>query len=268
MAEQAQPAALAEQRARFPKAVQLWRFWLMLAWHDWRRRYRRSALGAAWLFVSFALFVGVKIAIFGAMSTESMAFFAVWLGSGFLVWTYVQANLVEGCNVFISAARWIKGADLPYAIYVMQSVTRSVIQFALSGLVIVIILFMFPPPNLMVALTSILSLPVLVANAVWSQLFLGVICSRHRDLIHLTQTAVRLLFFLTPILWVPSSFGRFGELAVYNPFTHYIAIFRDPLVYGTIPWMSWGIVGAMTIVGVLLSILVFRLNKNKIVFWI
>lgn len=268
MADDAPRLALSAKSSKLPKAMQLWRFWLMLAWHDWRRRYRRSALGAAWLFVSFALFVGVKIAIFGAMSSESMAFFAVWLSSGFLVWTYIQANLVEGCNVFISAARWIKGADLPYSIYVMQSVTRSIIQFALSGLVILIILFMFPPPSIPIALSAILSLPILVVSAVWSQLLLGVLCSRHRDLIHLTQTAVRLLFFLTPILWVPSAFGRFGELAVYNPFTHYIAIFRDPLVYGTIPWMSWGIVFAMTIVGVLLSVLVFRFNKNKIVFWI
>lgn len=253
---------------RMPRMFQLWRFWLTLAWHDWRRRFRRSMLGAAWLFVSFGLFVGVKIVIFGVLSAESMAFFSVWLATGFLVWTFVQANLVEGCNVFISSARWIKGADLPYGIYVLQSVTRSVIQFALSGLVILIILFLYPPPDLWIALSSLLALPVLVINGIWCQLLLGVICARFRDLIHLTQTVTRLLFFLTPILWVPESFGTYGKYADYNPFTHVIAIFRDPLVYGTFPVDSWLIVLAITVVGFALSVVVFDRNKHRVFYWV
>ena len=27
---------------KLPAVIRLWRFWLMLAWHDWRRRFRRS----------------------------------------------------------------------------------------------------------------------------------------------------------------------------------------------------------------------------------
>lgn len=251
-----------------PRMFQLWRFWLTLAWHDWRRRFRRSFLGAAWLFVSFALFVGVKIVIFGVLSAESMAFFSVWLATGFLIWTFIQANLVEGCNVFISSARWIKGADLPYGIYVLQSVTRSLIQLVLAGLVIVIVLFIYPPPDFWMAMTSLLAFPVLIVNGIWTQLLLGTICARVRDLIHLTQTATRLLFFLTPILWVPESFGEYGKYADYNPFTHVIAIFRDPLVYGTFPVDSWLIVLAITVSGLALSIVVFDRNKHRIFYWV
>lgn len=257
-----------QREMKLPAVIRLWRFWLMLAWHDWRRRFRRSLLGAAWLFVSFALFVGVKIVIFGVLSAEEMSFFAVWLSTGFLIWTFIQANLVEGCNVFIASSRWITGTDLPYGIYVLQSVTRSVIQLALSGLVILIVLAIFPAPDPWIALTCLLSIPILIVNGIWTQLLLGVICARVRDLVHLTQTVVRLLFFLTPILWVPASFGEYGKYADYNPFTHVIAIFRDPLVYGTVPYVSWMIVLAITIAGCAISALVFRLNKNRIFYWV
>lgn len=35
-----------------------WRIWLMLAWNDVRRRYRRSGLGQFWLTLSMATMVG------------------------------------------------------------------------------------------------------------------------------------------------------------------------------------------------------------------
>lgn len=253
---------------QLPRTLELWRFWLALAWQDWRRRYRRSALGAAWVFISFALFVGVKIMIFGAMSRQEIGFFSIWLSVGFLTWVYISSNVVEGCNVFIASSRWIKGANIPYLAYVFQSVTRSVIQFVLSFGVVAIALFFVPPPDPWIALTALAALPALVLSALWVQVLLGVFCARFRDAVHLTQTAVRLLFFLTPILWVPSDFGRFGDFAVYNPFTHYIAIIRDPLAYGVIPWMSWGVVGAITAVGFAAAAAAFAANRHRIVFWV
>lgn len=253
---------------QFARAAALWRFWLALAWADWKTRYRRSALGAAWVFVSFAAFVGVKVLVFGAMSAQDLGFFAIWLAAGFLIWTYISANIVEGCNVFVLSARWIKGADLPYIGYVLQSVARNTIQLVLSAAVLVIALIVYPPPSAAASLTILLAIPVLVLNALWVQLALGVLCARHRDFIHLAQTLVRLLFFLTPILWVPADFGRFGDYAVYNPFTHYLAIVRDPLVFGTVPGMSWLIVLAITVCGVAASLIAFHQFRRKIVFWV
>lgn len=252
----------------FRESLSLWRFWLGLAWADWRRRYRRSLLGASWVFVSFALFIGVKVLIFGAMSRQEIGFFTIWLSVGFLAWTYIGSNIVEGCNVFIASSRWIKGARLPYLIYIYQSVVRNIIQFALSAGVVLIALIFVPPPKGWMALSALLALPVYVLSAIWVQLLLAVICARYRDLVHLSQTAVRLLFFLTPILWVPEDFGAFGQYAVYNPFTHYLAILREPLISGAFPVLSWLIVLSITLVGVVAAGCVFALNRKRIVFWV
>ena len=250
------------------QSFRLWRFWVSMAWADWRRRYRRSLLGASWVFISFGLFIAVKVVIFGAMSQQELGFFAIWLAVGFLAWTYISSNIVEGCNVFINSERWIKGANLPYMVYIYQSVVRNIIQFVLSLGVVLIALVFVPPPDPIMALTALLSLPVYVISALWVQLLLAVICARFRDIVHLAQTIVRLLFFLTPILWVPADFGVFGQYADYNPFTHYLAIMREPLVSGVFPVLSWIVVGAMTLGGSVLAIAVFKLNRKRIVFWI
>ena len=268
MTKEKLPAASRPDLFELGRSLSLWRFWMALAWHDWRRRYRRSLLGAAWIFVSFGLFIAVKILIFGALSSQPQAFFAVWLSTGFLVWTFIQSSIVEGCNTFISVGRWIKGTSLPYLIYVFQSVTRGLIQFAISTLAVVILLMVYPPVGFWSVLTTFASIPVLLINSIWVQLLLGVLCAQHRDIVHLAQTLIRLLFFLTPILWVPSAFGRFGVYAMYNPMTHYIAIFREPLVSGTIPVTSWIVVGVCTLAGVIASIWLFAVNRRRLVFWL
>src|SRR3546814_13953213 len=47
--------------------------WSALAVEDLRDRYRRTSLGLAWVVLSFAAFVLVKVAIFGQLTTASPA---------------------------------------------------------------------------------------------------------------------------------------------------------------------------------------------------
>ena len=47
------------------RAILVPALWLNLALEDLRDRYRRTVLGVAWIAISFALFVGVKVLVFG-----------------------------------------------------------------------------------------------------------------------------------------------------------------------------------------------------------
>ena len=252
----------------FSDAIRLWRLALDGAWLDWRRRYSRSALGVAWVFISFAAFVGVKIVIFGAMSDFDIAFFAVWLSCGFLLWQLISGILVDGCSVFLQNDRMIKANNYPLFSFIFQSIAKNAIRFLISFLFFILILLYFGAPPIGAWVWVVPALAIYLVNAVWAQLFLGVLAARFNDIMHFVQTAVRLLFFLSPILWVPGQFGRFGELSDYNPITHYLAIVRDPLVGREPPFDSWVIVSSITVVGVALALVVFARFRNRLIFWV
>ncbi|PHR56058.1 MAG: hypothetical protein COA47_13280 [Robiginitomaculum sp.] len=245
-----------------------WPLWTRLAVADIQQTYRRSFIGMAWITFSFAMFIGVKILIFGSISAADNDLFAAWLSIGFLIWAYVAGNVTDGCNVFINARPWILGTKMPLSVFVYQSLTRHLINLAYSSLVIIVLLWVLKWQLTSVAWWAIPGMLVLVLNAWWVQIFLGVLSSRHRDLIHLVQSGMRVLFFITPILYMPDQLGGNAFLLTYNPFTHFLAIVRDPIVLGTIPSASWMVALGFSVFGWILAILTLQFWGRRVPFWV
>ena len=83
-----------------------WRIWLMFAWNDVRRRYRRSGLGQFWLTLSMAMTVGglgfVNSQLFGVDITKYLPYKAVT----FVAWGTISsvvkqlvADIVEVADI-------------------------------------------------------------------------------------------------------------------------------------------------------------------------
>ncbi|HHL43329.1 MAG TPA: hypothetical protein ENJ42_06925 [Hellea balneolensis] len=242
--------------------------WLRLAYTDIQQTYKRTLIGMSWIILSFAMFIGVKLLIFGAISTVDPTLYAVWLTVGFWVWTYVIGNIMSGSTVFISSKPWILGTSLPLSVYVYQSMVRELIKFAFSGIVVVGFIIWLKWPAKTEWLWAILGFLALVINSIWVHFFLGILCSRHRDFVHFVQAMIRVLFFLTPILYLPEQLGETAKYLKFNPFTHFIAVMRDPITHGTVPVLSWYVVGAFTVIGTMVSLIVLRQYKNRVPFWV
>ena len=232
--------------------------WSRLAITDIQQTYRRSVLGMAWIALSFGLFISVKIVIFGSFASVDGRSFAIWLAVGFWVWTFLTDAVVNGCNSFIAARPWIIGTNIPLPVYVFQTTTRSLIRFSFSLPVVVGVLVFFQWEFSLQWFWTLAGFLALIVNCMWVQLFLATICSKYRDFGHLTQSIMQVMFFLTPILYTPEQLGDKAYLLNYNPFTHYLAIIRDPIYYQTFPVLSWQVVGIFTVVGWGLALAAFQ----------
>ncbi len=257
-------AALAD----FARGSFRWQLWSRLAWNDLITRYRRSWLGVGWVFISFCLFVAAKVTIFSVLSSQSIAYFAVYLSVGYLIFRFLSNIIVDGAAVFVNAETWIKSESLPLSIYVYRSILRNLIVATYSLLPVIAICVYFRVYSVNFALSIAPVLAVYFLNAFWVSALLGLLSTRHRDLSHLLATGMSIVYFLTPVLWVPEDIGSLASIAQYNPFTHFIAIARTPLLEGTIPILSWQVVGGITAGGMLLVFLLFSFFRHRIVFWL
>lgn len=242
--------------------------WLHLAITDLQQTYKRSYVGLAWITFAFALFIGVKVVIFGSFAPGEPGKFAVWLTIGFWVYTFVQFNILDGCNVFMSARAWILGTNLPLVGFVFQSIIRVLIKFILHSSIVIMVLLYVSWDLQPVAWWAILGFLVLMINAIWAQIFLGILCTRFRDIAHFIQSIMQVMFFITPIIYLPSQLGKNAWILQWNPFTHYLAIVRDPIVMYTIPVKSWIIVGFITVVGCISSLILLQLFRKRVPFWV
>jgi ABC-type polysaccharide/polyol phosphate export permease len=79
---------------------------------------------------------------------------------------------------------------------------------------------------------------------------------------------MRLVFFATPILWMPQVNERLATIAAWNPVTHFLAVVRDPLLYDRVPVESWWVVAAVNVAGILAAAWSYAASRRNIVFWI
>lgn len=232
--------------------------WSRLAMTDIQQIYRRSLFGVAWVALSFGMFITVKIFIFGSFAAIDGRSFAIWLAVGFWVWTFLTSAMMDGCNTFITARPWIIGTNIPLSVYVFQNTTKDCIRFMFAAPVVIAVILFYQWHFEVKWLWTLLGIIALVVNCLWVQLLLGSICAKYRDVSHLVQAVMHVMFFVTPILYTPEQLGDKAYLLNYNPFTHYLAIVRDPIYYYQVPVLSWQVVCAFTIIGSILALLTFR----------
>lgn len=243
--------------------------WRAFAWDEIQHRYQRSIFGIAWIIISYLIFVSAIAVFFSGFSSADAKHFVYYVAIGYAAYLFLIANLVDGGYVFRTAATWIKSTPMPQSIYVYKGVARAVFPFLIQLCVAFVLMALMgwrPDVSIFWALPALLAL---LANAVWVQLFLGLLGARFNDVTHLILAISRILFFTTPILWTYGDRTGFVKtLADFNPFTHFVEIFRAPIIGDPLQPLSWYVVIAMTFGGWALTIVTAGALRRRLAFWV
>lgn len=244
--------------------------WWRLAWADLNQLYRRSLLGIFWISVSFVMFIGVKLFIFGQVLGEGidMRMYALWVTIGYAVWQFIMHSVNDACTVFVKSKSWILGTNLSLGTFVAQNITRHLISLLMVSLISLAAIIYLQYKQGWVTWTIIPGFLFLILNSIWVHIVLGILSTRFRDVIHMVKAIMHVMFFLTPILYLPRMLGPKAFIMDYNPFTHFLAIVREPIVNGRISELAWQVVIAITIGGWLLALYLLKTRSRNLVFWI
>jgi ABC-type polysaccharide/polyol phosphate export permease len=247
------------------------RLWWAFAMDEVQQRYRRSRLGLAWIVISYLLFVASIAIFFGGFSEKGPSDFVAHVAVNYALFSFLVANITDGCAVFRTSKTWVSSMPLPHSIHVLKSVARSVFVFAITMIVAVVVLLATGHLRTAVSWLALPAFLVLLVNAIFVQTYLGYLTARFRDVEHLVQSVTRILFFTTPILWVRSEVPA-GSLrrviADVNPLTHAVEIVSAPLL-GHIPdVMSWKVIGVLTIVNFILMLTASYVSHRRLPYWL
>lgn len=242
--------------------------WMALAWEDMRHRYRRTIFGLLWLTAAFLAFILAKYFVFSTVNAVAPEFFIVWLVVGYWVWNFMSGVTTDGCNIFANAKGWISGTPLPLPVYAFQSIARETITWGCTAIASIALVLWFGYPKGWVALAALPALPFFLFTALGVELLAGTLAAGARDIAQAVKTFMRVAYFLTPILWVPSGRPQLEWIAELNPFTHYIALFRTPIMENVVPWDNWIVAILSTSVIWMLALLAFGLNRKRIIYWL
>ena len=242
----------------------------VLGGQDIAQRYRRSTIGAFWLTISMGVMIGSIGLVFGKLFNSPMAEFLPFLTLGLTFWTFFVSALTEGCTSFISGEAIIKQLPLPLFLHVLRVVWRNIIILAHNFIIFPILCLVFMQAPCWSVLLFIPGLFVFVFNVTWLSLLLGILSTRFRDTPQIVSSILQVVFYLTPIMWMPSLLvGRRAVVIVdYNPMHHLLELVRAPLLGEYPTLMNWLVPIAISIVGCLGTLMLYNRTKKRIAFWL
>ncbi|MBE1159195.1 ABC transporter permease [Dyella acidiphila] len=242
----------------------------MLGWQDVRQRYRRSVLGPFWLTISMGVMIGTIGLVFGQIFKSPLTEFLPFLAAGMILWAFMSSIVLEGCDCFIAADSIIKQLPIPLFVHVLRMVWRNTLILAHNIVIFPLVLLAVGRPIGWLALLAIPGFLLAVANLTWVALLLGVLCSRYRDLSQIVASLLQVLFYLTPIMWMPSSISRHAGsyLLDLNPLYHLLSIVRTPLLNQLPSQADWGVSLGLCVVGWIAALALYGRYKRRVAYWL
>jgi ABC-type polysaccharide/polyol phosphate export permease len=242
----------------------------MLGWQDVLQRYRRSTLGPFWLTISMGVMIGTIGIVFGQIFATSMTEFLPFLAAGIILWAFISGILNDGCMGFVGAEAMLKQLPIPIFVHILRVVWRNVIILGHNIVILPIIFLAVGKPLSLTAFISILGLLLVTLNLTWMALIVGVLSARYRDLPPIIASILQVLFYFTPIIWMPSLLPQRASLFMLdlNPMYHLLEVMRAPLL-GHVPAMtSWWVLIAMAVVGWVITLFFYGRYKRRIAYWL
>ncbi len=201
-----------------------------------RGKYKGSFLGILWSFVNPLLSVLVYALVFPFILKNSPDNYLVYLIIGILPWTFFTTVVNQGTYTILGNAGILKKVYFPREILPISVVASGIVNFMISCLIIILFLtitgmgfswhVVFFPFILLIQ--CILSLGIIFIT--------GAVNVYVRDAEYIIVFILNMLFYATPILYDPSTFGSSLQwIFKVNPMAIIINGYRDILFYQQMP---------------------------------
>ena len=92
--------------------------------------------------------------------------------------------------------------------------------------------------------------------------------ARYRDFTQIVVALLQVIFMFTPVFWQKEFLGTNTFITDWNPFFHFVEIFRAPLL-GQVPaWESYAVIGLVTLVGYCAMFVLYRRGAGRVAYWV
>lgn len=207
-----------------------------LVGRDIKVKYRRSVLGVLWTLLNPLMMMIVLSVVFSSLFKFDIEYFPVYLLSGQLIFNFYNESTSNAMSAILNNASLIKKIYVPKYLFVLSRILSSIINLAASFSALILVMLAMRIPLHWTIIFSIIPLVLLAVFSLGVSLLLAAVTVKFRDIMHLYSVFTTALLYLTPVIYPMSILPEKVKLIVaINPITNYVGMFRDVMIYGTIP---------------------------------
>lgn len=247
-----------------------------LAKFEYKLITKGMALGQIWRLLNPLIQIGMYWLVFGLGIRNGQPVdgipYVVWLTCGVTAWLMASKGVGTAASSIFVKTSMLTRSNIPTCLIPISASVANIMDSVWLVLVLLMIFVGNGCAFTMNALNLIYyAFCILIFNSTLGLItsVLGVLA---RDFLNLIQALLRMLFFVSPIFWSPSSSSArmFAVFSMYNPFAYVINGFRDSLLYDVAFWQRpqelqvfWGMMLGLYLLGALFQ---SKLRKNLLDF--
>jgi lipopolysaccharide transport system permease protein len=225
---------------------ELWRFRQLIALlvaRELKVRYKRSVLGMLWTMLNPLVLMVVYTVVFTTIMPSTQKNFSIFLLSGLLPWLLFSTALTQGMTSVLTNQDLIRKVRVPQAVFPLSVVASNLVNFLLSLVPLFLMMAILRQPFTPALLFLFAGTLLVTMFAAGVTLLLASFTVFFRDVRHLTEVALQVIFFLSPILYVVDQlrshtewwYSAFRLSILLNPLAYLVPLVRDPVYYGQVP---------------------------------
>lgn len=240
-----------------------------LVTRDVKIKYRKSILGVFWTLLNPLLMMLVLSIVFSNLFRFGVENYPVYILSGQVIFNFFSESTSSAMTSILNNAQLIKKIYIPKYLFTLARIASSVINIMASFSALLLVMIAMRMELHYTMFLGIIPMICLVILSTGVGLILATLTVKFRDIMHLYSVFLTALMYLVPVIY-PMSLLE-GSPFVYrlvnlNPLTIILTMFRELVIYGTIPTIASFISAIVVSVGVLcIGLVVFYKKQDEFI---
>ncbi len=203
---------------------------------DFKKKYKRTALGMLWSLVSPLMQLLVMSIVFTHFFGNDVPHYTIYLFAGNLTFSFFKDSTYGGMHSLMSNSNIITKINLPKYMFLLSKNVASLINFGLT----LVIFFIFALADgvhfSFKFLTLIYPVICLIIFNIGCGLILSALFVLFKDVQYLYDIFTMMLMYLSAIFYYTGNYPENVQKLFYlNPVYVYITYFREIVIYNRIP---------------------------------
>ena len=211
------------------------RLWRLSA-YDLKVRNSGTVLGFLWNFLNPALQIFVYWFVFSiglnAAAPRDGYSYLIWMIFGIMPWFFINNAIMSSLTSIVGFRSILKRMQFPVAIVPVKAVLSAFIEHLWAMLVVILIFFACGYRTGIYALNVLYFMACALAFLFGFALFASAVNVVFRDFQKIMNSVMRLLFYLTPVVWSQENLPAQLQFVLrLNPFAYIIDGYRESFLY-------------------------------------
>ncbi len=244
--------------------------WIYLGYHDIYLKYSRSFLGPWWSVLTVTVILAFLSNVWSQIFDISLISYLPHLIICYIFWLWISSTLLDLSNFIIDQSSLISQIKISHWVLLMRIFFRNVLVLMHNCLLLIIMFFYFKMHIDFISFVKFIiiffiSSIFLISNG----MLLAILVTRFRDFLPIVSTVINLIFFITPIIWDEKILDKNIFILDINPVYWILNLIESSLVERLSINYNYLInLILVTLISLILSILVHKFYRSKIIHWL